>query len=72
VARVCQPGLAGDQLKDTAMIIARALKASPVSEQILSLLVSNTAEDANPTGKVRVEHWCLFVNSCKQVGSGVA
>jgi hypothetical protein len=59
------PGLVGNPLKDTATIIARALKASPVSEQILSLRVSNTAEDADRTGKVRVDEFSMYTFSAE-------
>jgi hypothetical protein len=53
---VCQPDLKGDALKDVATTLARALKASTVSEQIKEMRVSNWAgRETDDTAKVRVD-----------------
>lgn len=63
VVRICQSGLTGDPFKDAATVVAQTVKASPVSDQVASLRVSNTAEDSNPEGKVRVDDFGLHTFS---------
>jgi hypothetical protein len=61
VVRVCQPGLAGDPLKDVATTIASAIKGSPVGDTVESLRVTNIAEDGNPEGRVRAEGFQMYL-----------
>lgn len=63
---VCQPGLKGDPLKDVATVLAQSLKASPVSEKIQEMRVSNWADrDTDQTAKVRCENLQLHTFSAE-------
>jgi hypothetical protein len=57
VVRLCEAGLVGAALKDAATLVGRALKDSPAGEEIYSLRVRNAAADADPQGRVRVDHF---------------